>query len=74
LVKTKALGSCRLAEVLDPAARELSFLKLSALLVDPQWHWRKNQALEMRLKNAKLRTTGASKVSTIAARAVWTKA
>ncbi len=39
----------------DPAARELSFLERLALLVDHQWNWRQNQALERRLHVAKLR-------------------
>lgn len=39
----------------DPAARELSFLERLALLVDQQWNWRQNQALERRLHVAKLR-------------------
>lgn len=38
----------------DPAARELSFLERLALLVDPQWNWRQNQALVRRLHLAKL--------------------
>jgi DNA replication protein DnaC len=39
----------------DPAARELSFLERLALLVDHQWNWRQNQALERRLHVARLR-------------------
>jgi DNA replication protein DnaC len=38
-----------------PAARELSFSERFDLLVDQQWNWRENQALERRMKNAKLR-------------------
>src|SRR5258708_34215093 len=34
---------------------ELSFLERLSLLVDQQWSWRENQALERRLKAAKLR-------------------
>ena len=34
---------------------ELSFEERFALLVDQQWNWRQNQALERRLTNAKLR-------------------
>src|SRR5664279_2205284 len=37
------------------AVNELSFLERLALLVDQQWTWRENQALERRLKAAKLR-------------------
>ncbi|HYV30781.1 MAG TPA: IS21-like element helper ATPase IstB [Candidatus Binatia bacterium] len=39
----------------DTAARELSFLERLALLVDHQWSWRQNQALQRRLKVARLR-------------------
>ena len=39
----------------DRAIHELSFLERLSLLVDQQWNWRENQALERRLKAAKLR-------------------
>src|SRR5258708_18884074 len=39
----------------DRASHELSFLERLSLLVDQQWNWRENQALERRLKAAKLR-------------------
>src|SRR5579862_205394 len=39
----------------DAASRELSFLERLGPLVDQQWNWRENQALDRRLKNAKLR-------------------
>ena len=39
----------------DPAARELSFLERLGLLVDQQWSWRENQALQRRLHVAKLK-------------------
>jgi DNA replication protein DnaC len=39
----------------DPLAQELSFLERLSLLVDQQWNWRQNQALDRRLKTAKLR-------------------
>jgi DNA replication protein DnaC len=39
----------------DQAIHELSFLERLSLLVDQQWSWRENQALERRLKAAKLR-------------------
>jgi DNA replication protein DnaC len=39
----------------DRAVNELSFLERLALLVDQQWSWRENQALNRRLKAAKLR-------------------
>jgi DNA replication protein DnaC len=43
------------AQEQDQAMRELSFLERLALLVDQQWTWRENQALQRRLKAAKLR-------------------
>jgi DNA replication protein DnaC len=43
------------AQEQDPAMRELSFLERLAMLVDQQWNWRENQALQRRLKAAKLR-------------------
>src|SRR5689334_1747445 len=43
------------AQEQDANARELSFLERLGLLIDQQWNWRENQALERRLKNAKLR-------------------
>jgi hypothetical protein len=39
----------------DRAIHEFSFLERLSLLVDQQWNWRENQALERRLKAAKLR-------------------
>ncbi len=43
------------AQEQDQAMRELSFLERLALVVDQQWNWRENQALQRRLKAAKLR-------------------
>ena len=41
----------------DDASRELSFEDRFALLVDRQMNWRQNEALQARLRRAKLRTT-----------------
>ncbi len=38
----------------DPHTRQLSFEERFALLVDRQWHWRQNRALDRRLKEARL--------------------
>ena len=38
----------------DPGARELSFLERLGLLVDHQWNWRQNRALDRRLRNGRL--------------------
>jgi DNA replication protein DnaC len=43
------------AQQQDPAASELSFNERLAMLVDQQWNWRENPALDRRLKAAKLR-------------------
>ena len=39
----------------DPGATELGFEERLGMLVDQQWNWRENQALERRMKAAKLR-------------------
>lgn len=39
----------------DPTVHELGFMERLSLLVDQQWNWRQNQALDRRLKTAKLR-------------------
>jgi DNA replication protein DnaC len=38
----------------DPQATQLSFEERFGLLVDQQWHWRQNRALQRRLKDARL--------------------
>ena len=38
----------------DPQTRQLSFEERFALLVDRQWNWRQNRALDRRLKEARL--------------------
>ncbi len=38
----------------DPQTRQLSFEERLALLVDQQWNWRQNRALERRLRDARL--------------------
>jgi DNA replication protein DnaC len=40
----------------DTTASDLSFLERLAILVDHQWSWRENQALDRRMKAAKLRS------------------
>ena len=39
----------------DPQTRQLTFEERFALLVDRQWNWRQNRALEKRLKEARLK-------------------
>jgi DNA replication protein DnaC len=43
------------AQQQDPTVSELSFHERLGILVDQQWNWRENQALERRMKAAKLR-------------------
>ena len=43
------------AQQQDQTMHEVSFLGRLAMLVDQQWSWRENQALQRRLKAAKLR-------------------
>src|SRR5882757_8259482 len=43
------------AQQQDPAVTELSFQERLAMLVGQQWNWRENQALDRRMKAAKLR-------------------
>lgn len=43
------------AQQQDQTIGELGFLERLAILVDQQWNWRENQALQRRLKAAKLR-------------------
>ena len=43
------------AQQQDPASAELGFNERLAMLVEQQWTWRENQALDRRMKAAKLR-------------------
>jgi DNA replication protein DnaC len=43
------------AQQQEAAAAELSFHERLAMLIDRQWNWRENQALDRRMKAAKLR-------------------
>src|SRR3954464_11697310 len=38
----------------DPQSTQLSFEERFALLIDRQWNWRQNRALERRLRNGRL--------------------
>src|SRR5579872_5935749 len=54
-MRLHGMADARKVQEQDSAVRELAFLKRLGLLVDQQWNWRQNQALERRLKGAKLR-------------------
>jgi hypothetical protein len=51
---------------------ELSFEERFALLVDQQWTWRQNRALERRLAKAKLRHRASVEDIDLRSRAAWT--
>jgi DNA replication protein DnaC len=54
-MRLQGMADALKAQEQDQAMRELSFLERLAMLVDQQWNWRENQALQRRLKAAKLR-------------------
>lgn len=54
-MRLQGMAEALKAQEQDSAVRELGFLERLGLLVDQQWTWRQNQALERRLKSAKLR-------------------
>ena len=54
-MRLQGIADALKAQEQDQAMRELSFLERLAMLVDQQWNWRENQALQRRLKAAKLR-------------------
>ena len=53
-------------------AQRLSFEERLGMLIDRQWNWRENRALERRLRNGRLKARPASRTSTTARRAGWT--
>ncbi len=64
LEKMRALRLTGMAEAFsqqleDPAAAELSFQERLGLLIDRQWAWKEDRALQRRLKNARLRQQAA---------------
>jgi hypothetical protein len=57
----------------EPATTQLSFEERFALLVDRQWNWRQNRALERRLKEGRAsKARPAWKISTSARLVDWT--
>jgi DNA replication protein DnaC len=54
-MRLQGMADALKAQQQDPTMHEASFLERFAMLVDQQWNWRENQALERRLKAAKLR-------------------
>jgi len=56
----------------DANIHGLSFEERLGLLIDRQWNWRQNRALERRLRNGRLQVRPAWKTSTTVRRAAWT--
>jgi DNA replication protein DnaC len=54
-MRLQGMADALKAQEQDSAIGELSFLERLGMLVDQQWNWRENQALQRRLKAAKLR-------------------
>jgi DNA replication protein DnaC len=54
-MRLQGMADALKAQEQDAAVHELSFLERLGMLVDQQWNWRENQALQRRLKAAKLR-------------------
>ena len=54
-MRLTGMGEGLKAQQQDPAVADLSFNERLAMLVDQQWNWRENQALDRRMKAAKLR-------------------
>lgn len=54
-MRLQGMADALKAQEKDQAMGEASFLDRLAMLVDQQWSWRENQALQRRLKVAKLR-------------------
>ena len=58
-MRLRAMAEAFTEQLDDPEMAQLSFEERFSLLVDRQWTWRENRALERRLKNARLkRATG----------------
>ena len=54
-MRLRAMAEAFTEQLSDPEMAQLSFEERFALLVDRQWTWRENRALERRLKNARLK-------------------
>src|SRR3974377_983696 len=55
VLRLQGMAAAFRAEAGQSGITELSFEERFALLVDQQWNWRQNRALERRLSKAKLR-------------------
>ncbi len=54
-MRLRAMAEAFIEQLSDPEMAQLSFEERFSLLVDRQWTWRENRALDRRLKNARLK-------------------
>ena len=54
-MRLRAMAEAFTEQLADPEMAQLSFEERFSLLVDRQWTWRENRALDRRLKNARLK-------------------
>ena len=54
-MRLRAMAEAFTEQLADPDMAQLSFEERFSLLVDRQWTWRENRALDRRLKNARLK-------------------
>ena len=54
-MRLTAMAEAFTEQLADPSMAQLSFEERVALMVDRQWTWRENRALDRRLKNARLK-------------------
>ena len=54
-MRLTAMAEAFTEQLADPSMAQLSFEERFALMVDRQWTWRENRALDRRLKNARLK-------------------
>ena len=54
-MRLRAMAEAFTEQLADPEMAQLSFEERFALMVDRQWTWRENRALDRRLKNARLK-------------------
>ena len=54
-MRLRAMAEAFTEQLSDPEMAQLSFEERFSLLVDRQWTWRENRALERRLKSARLK-------------------
>ena len=58
-MRLRAMAEAFIEQLSDPEMAQLSFEERFSLLVDRQWTWRENRALDRRLKNARLKLSAA---------------